>query len=67
MNFQEREKKYKIHTCLLSSDFILVVVEVFSAKEEAELGVILLLCLGHLFKLRAIAGHKLRQFVNDVF
>lgn len=54
-------------TSLLSSDFVLVVVEIFSAKEKAELGVVLLLCLGHLLKLRAITGHKLSQLVDDVF
>lgn len=56
----------KILTCLLSCDLVLIVVEILSTKQEAEFGVVLLLSLGHLFKLRAIASHKLGQLVYDI-
>ena len=51
---------------LLGVDLVRVVVEVLPAEEEAELGVVPLLRLGHLLELGAVAGHELSQLVDDV-
>lgn len=53
-------------TCLFCSDFILVVVEIFSTKQKRELWIIFLFLLGHVFKLWSISCNKLSQFINDV-
>ena len=55
-----------ILTCLLCGDFVLVVVEVFPAKQERKLGVVTLLLFGHLLKLWAVPGYKVGQLVDDV-
>ena len=51
---------------LLSVDLVGVVVVVLSAEKERELGVVLLLGLGHLLELGPVPGHEIRQFVDDV-
>jgi len=45
---------------LLGVDFVVVVMVVFAAEKERELGIVLLLGLGHVFELRTIASNKLR-------
>lgn len=53
-------------TGLLRGHFVLIVVEVFPAKQETKLWIVLLLVLSHLLKFRSVAGNKLRQLVYDV-
>ena len=53
-------------TGLLRCHFVLVIVEVFAAEQEAELWIVLLLIFCHLLEFRSVACHKLSQLVNDV-
>lgn len=50
-------------TCLFGRHFVLVIVEILSAVQEAELGVVFLFCLGHLLEFRAISCDKLCELV----
>ena len=43
-----------------------VVVKMLAAEEEAELGVVPLLGLGHVLEGGTVARHELRQLVDDV-
>lgn len=53
-------------TCLLGADFELVIVEMFTTKQERKLGIVFLFLLCHLLKLRPISCHKLCHLVDDV-
>lgn len=53
-------------TCLLCRHFVLVVVEVLSAVQEAELRIVFLFGLRHLLKIGAISRDKLGEFINNV-
>lgn len=51
---------------LLQGQLALVVAEEVAPEQEGELGVVLLLLHGHLFKLWPVSGHKLGQLVDDI-
>lgn len=51
---------------LLGVDFVGVVMVVFASEKKRKLGIVFLLGLGHVLKLRAIPCHKFGQLINDV-
>lgn len=51
---------------MLSSNTILVVVEMFATKQKRKLWIIFLLLLRHILEFWAIACHKICKLVNDV-
>ena len=60
-------KQTPILTRLLSRHSVLVIVEVFSPKQERKPGVIFLLLFCHVFKVRSISSHKIGQFIDYIF
>lgn len=54
------------HYSLLRGHTILIVVEVWSAEQEAKVRIVLLLLFGHVLELSAVASDKLRQLIDYV-